>query len=496
MFNPRHALMRSRRISLPANLVQTNYHSIVGGGAVGASVAAKNRRSVASISSFENLPEEPDDFLPAQEEQPQLGGGPGHRPRLSRRSASSTPATPSARLSLGPSSLGGTATISFKRQRESVHSPPVYSGAYQSFAPTGTGKTSPLSRAQSYKKDLEGRERGVKLTREEKAKRADRRWRIALELRETERTYVDVLQEIDRVGFPVLPVPFVVLMLAGAQEFYQPLLAAIPSADLASRRVRSPAVSTTTPPTGTDSLPPPILSRKEIGEIFSNFTDVLNLSKVFLATLDGAIPDRPSDPVAVGSPSEKGTPTVATSTTPDLSSSGDTIDSSGPGTPVETIEVLVSKTSGAAPETKKEKEREPSTKRPTPPPINLGKVLLPILPFLKSYSLFISNFAGALARLSALEAVAGDAGDGDDKGRWKKFCDERRRKAVGKGLSLSGLLLNIVQRVPRYRYLLDDMLRFTEKDHPDWKDLTASFDVVDQGGPFLFVFFFPPKWRR
>lgn len=185
-----------------------------------------------------------------------------------------------------------------------------------------------------------------------------------------------------------------------------------------------------------------------------------------LATLDEAVPDRPSDPVAIFTTEKLG------STTPELSSSTDTVDSTGPGTP-------------DAARDPDSPERKPSTgtkreKRPPPPPVRLGKALLPVLPFLKSYSLFIANFSGALARLSALEAQVVGADGGDE---WRAFCDERRRRGVAKGLGLSGLLLNIVQRVPRYRYLLDDMLRYTERDHPDFKDLTNAFDIVNKGAP-------------
>ena len=135
--------MRSRRVSLPANLVQTNYHSIVGGGAVGASVAAKNRMSVASVASFESLPEElfdeAGDYAPPEqtivvESRP--------RPRLSRRSAS--PAAPSARLSTGG------------QQRHSLPTPPAaYNGAYRSFVvPSATaGRTNPLGRSPSFNRD-------------------------------------------------------------------------------------------------------------------------------------------------------------------------------------------------------------------------------------------------------------------------------------------------------------------------------------------------------
>ncbi|KAL8291395.1 hypothetical protein RQP46_002373 [Phenoliferia psychrophenolica] len=443
MINPRHALMRSRRVSLPANLVQTNYHSIVGGGAVGASVAAKNRMSVASVSSFESLPEEDsNNAVPAVPDSSPKAEEVSSRPRpsLSRRSAS--PGPPSARLS----GVG--------HQRHSLP-PAAYNGAYQSFVVPQTltaGRMSPLGRSQSWQKE----EKGGKPSKEEKIRRGERRWRIAHELRETERSYVAVLSEIDK-------------------EYYQPLLEALPLSDLAARRAQRSSSQPTSPqlnPTTTTTTP--ILSRKEIGEIFSNFTDVLNLSHVILATLDDAIPDRPSSPVPFAAPFASSG--KLGNHTPELSSSTETVDSTGPGTPRETPSEPDERSSASA-STSSEKER-----RPHPPPMRLGRSLLPILPFLKSYSLFIANFSGALARLSSLELASIEAPDNDDSGpvRWKKFCGEKKRRGVSKGLGLGGLLLNVVQRVPRYRYLLEDLLRYTERDHPDWKDLNSAFDIVDK----------------
>ena len=254
------------------------------------------------------------------------------------------------------------------------------------------------------------------------------------------------------------------------QEYYQPLLEALPVSDLAARRAaRSSSggnpISPQLNPTSSQ-----ILSRKEIGEIFSNFTDVLNLSYVILATLDDAIPNRPSDPVSV--PNAPLKTSGQGSRTPELSSSTETLDSTGPGTPEQPDRL----------DDERKSTKLPKERRPPPPPLRLGKLLLPILPFLKSYSLFIANFAGALARLSQLDLVGGGgSAEGEADSRWKRFCDEKRKQGVGKGLGLGGLLLNVVQRVPRYRYLLDDLLTYTERDHPDWRDLNVAFDIVDKG---------------
>lgn len=57
----------------------------------------------------------------------------------------------------------------------------------------------------------------------------------------------------------------------------------------------------------------------------------------------------------------------------------------------------------------------------------------------------------------------------------------RSVSAQGNKIGLGGMLLNIVQRVPRYRLLLSELLDFTEKDHPDSKDLEEAFRLVDSG---------------
>lgn len=181
--------MRSRRVSLPASLVQTN-----------AAVTNKNRMSVASVASFESLPEEEDE--------------PPGRPALTRRSASPhlPPERQASLISLSP-----IKTRSSSQQRYSLPTPPAYGGGFQAFALPGAGRASPLGRPVEYReeeketveeKEERRRERGEmreqkrtskQLWEVEKPKREERKWRIALEMRETERTYVAVLEEIDKV---------------------------------------------------------------------------------------------------------------------------------------------------------------------------------------------------------------------------------------------------------------------------------------------------------
>ncbi|GEM11405.1 rho guanine nucleotide exchange factor [Rhodotorula toruloides] len=310
---------------------------------------------------------------------------------------------------------------------------------------------------------------------------------ITEELRETEKAYVAVLEEVDEL-------------------YYQPLLSALPADDPLSRRssTRYSAMSagstrSHSPPQAIDiqahftALPAPrtrtstadslpledrpnststawpsqssILSRREINEIFSNFADVLNLSRFMLATLEEAIPPRPSQPVPLVAP-----PGPTDSSTPSRSA---------PDQPIAAVLSTSAKSSASStdgpPFDLSRRQRTLSTRSDAPrrrkqpaPPLALGKVLLPVLPFLKQYSLFCANYGSALSRLAHLEQST----------TWRAFVAKQEKLQAGR-IGLAGLLLSIVQRVPRYRLLLQELVDYTEDDHPDAPDLRAAFALVE-----------------
>ncbi|GAA5959355.1 hypothetical protein JCM21900_000702 [Sporobolomyces salmonicolor] len=476
--NPRHALMRSRGISLPANVVQSRHYSMVGTSASGGIPVQKrmSAASVASVGSFESVAEEGEH---EEHDPPATGLERASRPRM--RSQRTIPRCDPRPANVTRYSLPALGYPSFS----SVLGPPLR----------------PVLRSNSPLGPEGGDARGAVRINEERQRRAERRLRIAEELRDTEKAYMQVLEEIDA-------------------HYYQPLIQALPATDPLSRRsstrhsstapstrssspsvsprtslhspatVFAPRTRTTTgdsslsqSPSSADpspatastapSTPPtpgstadPVLTRREINEVFSNFTDVLNLSHVMLLTLDEAVPARPSQPLSIKPSAPAG---MAGSHEEELSSSGGTIESSGPETPAEGD--TPHEVTPRSPRTRTTSIRSARERRPAPaPPIRLGKVLLPILPFLKQYSLFVANFSGSLARLSAL-----------DQGRseWKAFLDESKQVGQGRKIGLGGMLLNIVQRVPRYKLLLADMLKYTEEDHPDLRELQTAFDLVD-----------------
>ncbi|GAA5867630.1 hypothetical protein JCM8547_001321 [Rhodosporidiobolus lusitaniae] len=541
-YNPAFEHTRSRRTSMPANLIQTRHQSMVmSSGSSTLRVKenkAANRLSVASFSSIESVAEEEDENGETVSASHAKVSGLSRRPRAVSRRTASPPASrpPSMARPVNPS-------------RYSLPTSP-YHGGYQSFSVAlgdrlnGSKPSSPLSMTF----DEAGEQKGERVEpgAEDRARREERRWRIAEELKETEKAYVQVLEEIDAL-------------------YYQPLIAALPAVDPSARRSVSTRYSSAGPPASRSSSPTvsprasvyvspsifasprsrtstrdsvdsthsspstapstpptpsgptgPILNRREINEVFSNFTDVLNLSHVMLLAVDEAVPARPSKPVPVTlSPRSSASPLTASpdvlskpasalvaglagsssaeSQVGELSTSAETTASStGPVTPGN--DGSPSPAPGSRARTTSTRTRQRS--QAAAPPVRLGKALLPILPFLKQYSLFVANFSGSLARLSSLEAapsapvspVGANGAPGstnDDRTRWQAFAAEAQKKRVdangtGSGkIGLGGLLLNIVQRVPRYKLLLADLIRYTEEDHPDLRDLKTAFTLVD-----------------
>lgn len=223
---------------------------------------------------------------------------------------------------------------------------------------------------------------------------------VARELLETERAFVESLRILH-------------------DSFYQPLLARC------GGRKGSPE-----PPSEQ-----PILSRKAIAEIFSNFVDILQLNTELLDQLEermgGSIPKAVPQPL---SPSKQ----QGVSSAPFPSSA-----------------------SGAT--------WKPETD-------TIGDILVPIAPFLKMYSLYVKNFSSALARIES---------ERRDNEAFDTFLRDTERSTWGKGKAFFGLglqahLLTVVQRIPRYTLLVRELLKTTPFGHPDYQDLRRALEMIEQ----------------
>jgi hypothetical protein len=240
------------------------------------------------------------------------------------------------------------------------------------------------------------------------------------------------------------------------------------------------------------------LSRRIIADIFSNFTDVLNLSSVMLSVLEDAVQERSTRPVPLGPRQSEpiGQPNFFLPASPESTNSSPGRDAPRPHPVVNPGEPVLGHAPSSRPTFSRQRTSSARSNRYSDqfdsPPLHLGQSLLPILPFLKQYSLFIAHFSSSIDRLADLEQpssapVRPNGVSRQDRARWSSFCARQRcrrieeRGAGRESLGLSAMLLNVVQRVPRYKLLLTDINKYTGHDHHDWPHLARALELVEDG---------------
>ncbi|KAJ2825300.1 hypothetical protein IWW50_002916, partial [Coemansia erecta] len=192
-----------------------------------------------------------------------------------------------------------------------------------------------------------------------------RRTQIAAEILDTERTYVDGLALIEKL--------FVTPLLASVQQ------------------------------------PSPILSRKEVRQLFANFPDIITLSKELLSQLDARL--------------------------------------------------------------------GPNARPPWDPASGLvGDIFLRMAPFMKMYSLYLRNFRSALADISSWLGANHD---------FSNFIQQASASPECRGLSFQSYLLLPVQRIPRYKLLLEDLLRHTSDTHVDHQSIGDALRMIEDVAAFV-----------
>ncbi|KAG5519442.1 hypothetical protein PMAC_002069 [Pneumocystis sp. 'macacae'] len=101
----------------------------------------------------------------------------------------------------------------------------------------------------------------------------------------------------------------------------------------------------------------------------------------------------------------------------------------------------------------------------------LGDIFLQMGPSLKIYSIYCLNFSSAL---SAIEH------EFKENSQFNAFIKKSELKKVCNGLDLQSYLLSIVQRIPRYKLLLYELLRYTDKNHQDYQELSKAFCIIEE----------------
>ncbi|CAO1616110.1 unnamed protein product [Parajaminaea phylloscopi] len=405
-----------------------------------AASCGQNRISMASIASFESLPE--GESVPVFALSPALRASQSRRESDAQSTASelltSCPANLGSPAEATGADIGGAAALMLpppslpphtKGLTGCVGSPPtspvvaspVVAGADDSAEHSGSmisasSGSDTVGRRGILKRALTEPSNGAVGTYGDKMRK---RALVVRELLSTERIFVESLQVIH-------------------DFFYQPLLSRCGGVK------GSPQLNTSDPP---------LLSRKAVAEVFSNFVDILKLNTELLGRLEDRISGKDVEQSRRhqlarrrGShdreASSSSSPPTATSVTcfPSVE------DSSSDGT------------------------------RWDPEADTIGDILVPIAPFLKMYSLYVKNFSSALARIES---------ERRDNEAFAKFLKETERSTWGRGKAFFGLglpahLLTVVQRIPRYTLLFGELLKNTPIGHHDHHDLAKAYAMVEQ----------------
>ncbi|KAG0012775.1 hypothetical protein BGZ81_001388 [Podila clonocystis] len=111
----------------------------------------------------------------------------------------------------------------------------------------------------------------------------------------------------------------------------------------------------------------------------------------------------------------------------------------------------------------------------TPPPeaeCRIGRVFAEHVAYMKMYSFYVNNYDNALRVLQTQLTHS------KYKKKTKEFLRRCAKHPNHTQLGLQGYLLLPVQRIPRYKMLLGDLLENTWPDHVDYQDIATALDNV------------------
>jgi hypothetical protein len=106
----------------------------------------------------------------------------------------------------------------------------------------------------------------------------------------------------------------------------------------------------------------------------------------------------------------------------------------------------------------------------------LGDIFLQIAGFLKIYSQYCSHYSEAMRVLGECKKYK----------NFRKFLDDLKKKSHDlEHRGLEDFLIRPVQRIPRYFLLLQDLVRHTSSDHPDYANLASAAQKVQAVAEYM-----------
>ncbi|KAG4093594.1 hypothetical protein H8356DRAFT_999970 [Neocallimastix lanati (nom. inval.)] len=99
----------------------------------------------------------------------------------------------------------------------------------------------------------------------------------------------------------------------------------------------------------------------------------------------------------------------------------------------------------------------------------IGDIWIIMSDYLKVYTMYCSNHPYALIKLQSLSRNK----------NFTKFLESRLQLPESRNLNLANFLLKPVQRICKYPLLLREIIKNTEEDHPDYKNLVSALCKIE-----------------
>ncbi|KAG0371621.1 hypothetical protein BGX24_001412 [Mortierella sp. AD032] len=207
----------------------------------------------------------------------------------------------------------------------------------------------------------------------------------------------------------------------------------------------------------------PFLPKKSVSEIFSNFSEILQINMLLLTQLETRIC---GSTFSTGWESDEDE-TEATHGDEDGAEDGEDAGSQESKANRKPNQVLVTVGSQAGAQ---------EQLLVLDADWCVGDIFIEIAPFLKMYSNYVKTYTSALTHIN-------DCMNRND--RFTEFLKSTARRPECKNLDFQSYLMLPVQRIPRYRMLLEALLRHTPEDHPDHRKLQTAFESMEQTANFV-----------
>ncbi|CAG5131031.1 unnamed protein product [Candidula unifasciata] len=99
----------------------------------------------------------------------------------------------------------------------------------------------------------------------------------------------------------------------------------------------------------------------------------------------------------------------------------------------------------------------------------VGQAFTYLGPFLKLYAMYARNHQCALTTLQEWQSKSAD---------FARFVSRQEERPEVKGLKLNALLITPIQRIPRYKLLLEELLNHTPAEHHDYQKLKEATEKI------------------